>query len=237
MSTQRFAQTCAAWTFVTICFAGCGETSSTPDPELADPGERVQVPVPTDDGGIPADAAKDDAQLKVDPGVELPYGVLDRAGRPLVSQLLTSESNRDYFNSEPFFALPDAGSGTTLLGEDFQSRLVTLDLLDGVDDWNGGEKSSAPDTATGLYPHPLTDAWLVDAIMVDPEQPFSKTGYLDLERHYGSNATCGGRWFSDDAIDKTLSFLVTGEVTGVSDGVSAATKAPTLTFPYLASPN
>jgi hypothetical protein len=38
-------------------------------------------------------------------------------------------------------------------------------------------------------------------------------------------------------MDKTLSLLVNKLTAPVSDGVNAATKAPTNTWPYLAGPN
>jgi hypothetical protein len=130
----------------------------------------------------------------------------------------------------------ERADGGEPLGAEFQSHLVALDELDGVADWHGGAADAAPDDA-GYYPHPLADAWLTDVLVVDPEQPFSPTGYLDVELNPGANASCGGRWLSDDAIDKTLSYLVKADSDGVSDGVGAATKAPTLVFPYLAPPN
>ena len=41
----------------------------------------------------------------------------------------------------------------------------------------------------------------------------------------------------EDVVDKTASLLIKKSLSGVSDGVSSATKPTTMTFPYLADPN
>lgn len=227
-----------AFLFLSVLCA-CTSTSHTSDPVAVDVDAAPVVAtlaqdaaVSPDGGGGPDAAAPRPAR-----------GPRDRAGRPLVSQLLTSPANRDLYNTDEMLAWPSAvppedhADGAAPLGADFQSRLVALDALDGVDDWKGGVANAPPDPDAGVYPHPLANAWLTDVLVVDPQMPFSPAGYLDVESDPDNHTTCGGRWLADDAIDKTLSYLVGKKTSGVSDGVGAATRAPSLTFPYLAPPN
>jgi hypothetical protein len=153
--------------------------------------------------------------------------------------LLVSLENRAAYNQTAVEAAsPSSASqpGGRTFGADFQSGLVTLDHLDGADDWNGGAADAAP-APSGAYPHPLTRPWIEsDALIVDPNKPFDEGSYLDVEAHAPAHLTCGGRWPGDDALDKTLSFLVKRSLVGVSDGVPAPARAPSLSFPYLAAP-
>lgn len=224
------------YTLIVAGLAACSDDAPTPASLPSNPSQPAIATEATDAG---ADAAP--PRQLVDPPPAGAFGVRDRAGRPLVSQLLVSAENRALYNEErpylPYDATLRATGAARSLGGDFQSGLVSLDALDGHDDWNGGSGDASPDPDAGVYPHPLTDAWLADALLVDPSRPFSPKGFLDLEANPGANATCGGRWLADDAIDKTLSFLINGTTSGVSDGLGAATKAPSLTFPYFAPPN
>ena len=220
-----------------FAFAACSSSSSEDPgaPDGASSGEDAPASgdgiAPPQDGGDGGDGASP---------ASLPTGLRDRVGRPYVSLLLVSAANREYYNGYPvedvFPDNPDVDGGTSF-GADFQSGLVALDKLDGVDDWDGGSADAGPNDS-GIYPHPLEDQWLsTDALLVDPNKPFSTTSYLDIEAHAANaNTTCGGRWPGEDALDKTMSFVVKKKLTGVTDGVSAPAKAPSQTFPYLAEP-
>lgn len=189
------------------------------------------------DGGAPKDSGSDaDVEAPPPPPIS---GPRDRAGRPWVSLLLVSVPNQDDYNATPFDGVVPTDpvrDGGTSYGADFQSNLVTLDALDGTDDWKGGSADAGPDDA-GAWPHPLVQSWLsLDALLVDPNQPFATDGYLDIERNGAAHATCGGRWPGQDTLDVTMSYLVKAQVTGVSDHVDAPARAPSQTFPYLAPP-
>jgi hypothetical protein len=220
-----------------IGFLGCDSTTDAAHtPPTSDAASDATPLAAISDGLAPNDGGPSTTDAEAPPQ-GAPIGVRDRAGRPLVSQLLISPSNQDDYNASEREYTVDPQAGTPPFGSDFQSHLVTLDMLDGVAQWNGGEADAVADDA-GVYPHPLATPWLsVDALLVDPTKPFSPTGYLDVEMHDGSNMSCGGRWFGDDAIDKMLSVLIKKSSSGVSDGVSTPAKAPSMTFPYLAAPN
>jgi hypothetical protein len=166
----------------------------------------------------------------VDAGSGPPSGPRDRAGRALVARLLVSSANLDTYAQlpHPFETKYDNGApdAATSIGEDIETRLAQLDALDGKIDW----------PIPGGGSHELLDVMLNDGLVVDPDLPFSPGGYLDFEANGAARTTCGGRYPGDDAIDKTLSFLVGRARTGVSDGVGTSDVAPTLTFPYLAPP-
>lgn len=204
------------------------------------------------DGGAIVEAGKD-AEAGTSP---LVAGQTDRLGRPTIIQALIPLVDRDSYNrSDPL----DLGGVSGLTADDLtptlQRSLVLSDRIDGVDDWDGGSPDGStikvpidgggPDASTTqvVYTHPLVALGLADVLIVDTSKPFSPTGYLDVEKASliagtpGSHLTCGGRWLADDVVDKTMSFIIKKSLTGVSDGVSAATKAPALTFPYLAPPN
>ena len=189
------------------------------------------------EGGPSADGGTD----APDPGAPLPSGVRDRDGRPYVALVLVSAANREAYNAESVASAsttdpPADADGGTAFGDDFQQRLVMLDGLDGTNDWNGGAADAGHDDA-GVYPHPLSNAWItVDALLVDPNKPFAAASYLDIEANGAAHTTCGGRWLGDDALDKTMSFLVKKSLVGISDGVNAPAKAASMTFPYLAEP-
>lgn len=167
-------------------------------------------------------------------------GTLDRVGKAYVSLILVSSANRHDYNLAPVQEVyptdPTGRDGGRSFGADFQSTLVKLDAIDGTSQWAGGSEDAEPDDA-GAYPHPLANAWVSgDALIVDPNKPFSKTGYLDVEIDPAAATTCGGRWLNDDALDKTLSFLVTRSRTGVSDGVAGPARRASTKFPYVAPP-
>ena len=217
---------------------------SSADPAAApatDGGGALPDVMSTEDGATEAGPNSDAAADAPMTSAPLPSGVRDRDGRPYVSLILVSAANREAYNAEKVEQAlttdPAADmDGGTAFGADFQKTLVMLDGLDGTNNWNGGAADAGHDDA-GVYPHPLTNAWIqVDALLVDPNKPFAAASYLDVEVNGAGHASCGGRWIGDDALDKTMSFLVKKSLVGVTDGVDAPAKAPSLTFPYLAEP-
>ena len=203
---------------------GCSESAPT-RPIALDAAPDITTPSPDD-------AASFDASFEVglfDAPSGPPAGPRDRAGRALVAKLLVSSANRDAFAQlpHPFETKYDDGAkgAGSSIGEDIEARLSSLDALDGKTDWPAVSGS-----------HPLLNVMLYDGLVVDPDLPFSPNGYLDFEENGAARTTCGGRYPSDDAIDKMLSFVITGARSGVGDGVAAPASAPSLTFPYLAPP-
>jgi hypothetical protein len=202
--------------FATMCaIIGCSSQSST---------------VPQDAGSdIHAHDAKSEAAADAAP--RPPTGTqLDRAGRAAIIFLLVPDDGgaRNAYNATDTFLLNGGGPFDISIKPDFTSALSKLDGLDSKKDWP--------------VPSPLAAPFTTDALLLDTSKPFSPTSYLDIEYTTfaldgGAYASCGGRWPGEDAIEKTLSILVRKQLTGVSDGVKAPTKAPSLAFPYLAAPN
>src|SRR5262249_11588503 len=160
-------------------------------------------------------------------------GLRDRAGRVAVSTLLLSEQVRDPWNQlDTFTASSTALSDVTIQAE-FQRHLVSWDLADGLDHWDGGspdggvatveagDAGDAGDAGTiPIFPHPLVKILSNDVLIVDTTKPFSPASYLDVEFKAiagtpGTHTTCGGRWMNDDAVDKMLSFLANRTLVGV----------------------
>jgi hypothetical protein len=222
--------------FVVALLAAACTSELTGHSDNAPPRPRDGAPgvVPPSDAGEHAG----DARLDAPPARTL--GTLDRVGKAYVSLILVSPANRADYNLAPveqvFPKDPPREGGPPTFGADFQSTLTKLDAIDGTNQWDGGAANAGPDDA-GLYPHPLANAWVsADALIIDPSKPFSLNGYLDIEVNGLAATTCGGRWLNDDALDKTMSFLIKRTLSGVSDRVSAPARPATTTFPYLAAP-
>lgn len=136
---------------------------------------------------------------------------------------------RDVFNAEDVFAL----------GKDYanayrarlNANLAFWDGLDGAVDW----------PLAGDGTHPLTELLLADYLIVDVAKPFSDDGYLEIERAAQAgrpHETSGGRSPNADAMNVTYTYLVrAGKEPFISDGVTAASRPATDTFPYLVAPN
>jgi hypothetical protein len=208
-------------------------------PPPASQGFDVYVPG-SDDGGEEGGVDASDAGTLV--------GQVDRTGRPLVSVLLVPGPLQDEYNAQPSFA----STQPRTLQAGIESRLVELDTL-GIDgsadpvDWpvTGG--------ATALLPVLVSDTLLVDtARPCTSEAGTFVPSYLDIERELffppapvGDagpyvHSTCGGRTPNENVVDETLALLVTGDREGgsvASQGIAAATRPATTTFPYLAAPN
>ena len=222
--------------------AACSSDDPAASPVTDGGGGALADVVTAEAGNVEAGPGTTDAGADAPaPTAPLPSGLRDRDGRPYVSLILVSAANREAYNAAKVdrASTTDPASGAdggTAFGDDFQKTLVMLDGLDGTNNWNGGAADAGHDDA-GVYPHPLSNAWIQpDSLLVDPNKPFAAASYLDIEANGAGHATCGGRWIGDDALDKTMSFLVKKSLVGITDGVNAPAKAPSMSFPYLAEP-
>ena len=165
---------------------------------------------------------------------------IERVGRPEVKNMMLAPKEfdqvnrdleiRDLYNMEDAFQLGDSYAGAFRARLD--ANLAFWDGLDGKQDWPTSENGG----------HPLTDLVLADYLVVDVTKPYVEQGsYLEIElaaRRGEPHTTCGGRTLNDDVMDTIFTQLVNaGHGPTIRDGVDAATRPGTTTFPYLASPN
>src|SRR5882724_9923499 len=164
---------------------------------------------------------------------------LERFGRVFAKNQLLGEYGvdavnrdldlRELYNQEDAFQLAPYYLGA------YRARLnANLTVLDGIDgkiDW-----PLQPDGT-----HPLTELYLGDYQVVDVAKPYAENSYLEIEQAMlqgRAHETCGGRSLNDDAVDTSLTFVVTGgNGERISDGVDEATVRASDSFPYLAPPN
>ena len=165
---------------------------------------------------------------------------IERVGRPEVKNMMLAPKEfdpvnrdleiRDLYNMDDAFHLGDSYAGAFRARLD--ANLAFWDGLDGKQDWPNGENGS----------HPLTDLMLADYLVLDVTKPYVEQGsFLEIElaaRRGEAHATCGGRTLNDDVMDTIFTQLVNaGRGPTIRDGVDAATRPGTVSFPYLASPN
>lgn len=165
---------------------------------------------------------------------------IERVGRPEVKNMMLAPKEfdqvnrdleiRDLYNMEDAFHLGDSYAGAFRARLD--ANLSFWDSLDGEQDWPTGEDGG----------HPLTDLVLDDYLVVDLTKPYAEQGsYLEIElaaRRGEVHTTCGGRALNDDVMDTIFTQLVNaGRGPTIRDGVDAATRPGTVSFPYLAPPN
>jgi hypothetical protein len=165
---------------------------------------------------------------------------IERVGRPEVKNMMLAPKDfdqvnrdleiRDLYNMEDAFHLGESYAGAFRARLD--ANLAFWDDLDGRRDWPIGEDGS----------HPLTDLVLADFLVVDVTKPYVEHGsFLEIElaaRRGEPHRTCGGRALNDDVMDTIFTQLVNaGEGAAIRDGVDAASRPATDTFPYLATAN
>lgn len=165
---------------------------------------------------------------------------IERVGRPEVKNMMLAPKDfdrvnrdleiRDLYNMEDAFALGESYAGAFRARLD--ANLAFWDGLDGRQDWPVAENGS----------HPLTDLVLGDYLVLDVTKPYVEQGsFLEIElalRSGEPHATCGGRTLNDDVMDTIFTLLVNaGRGPTIRDGVDAATRPGTVSFPYLATPN
>ena len=165
---------------------------------------------------------------------------IERVGRPEVKNMMLAPKEfdqvnrdleiRDLYNMEDAFGLGASYAGAFRARLD--ANLAFWDSLDGKQDWPVGADGS----------HPLTDLVLADYLVLDVTKPYVEQGsYLEIElaaRRGEPHQTCGGRTLNDDVMDTIFTQLVNaGHGPVIRDGVDAATRPGTTSFPYLATPN
>ena len=165
---------------------------------------------------------------------------IERVGRPEVKNLLLGPKQFDTVNRDleirDLYNMEDAFHLGSSYGAAYRARLnANLAFWDGLD----GEVHWPldPDGA-----HPLTELVLADYLIVDPTRPYAEQGsFLEIERSTLTgrpHETCGGRSLNDDVIDVLYTFWINGgNGPVIRDGVDAASRPASSTFPYLAEPN
>jgi Domain of unknown function (DUF4331) len=164
---------------------------------------------------------------------------LERVGRPEIKnvalQNMTFDPStrgvelRDLYNREDAFAL--SKEYRPLYESRLDAILAFYDGLDGATAWPPG-----PDGR-----HPLRPLLLDDYLVLDLSRPFAPGSFLEIERSLLADRpheSAGGRWLEDDIVDELLTLYVNGgRGERVADGVDAATKSPSRSFPYVREPN
>lgn len=208
---------------------------------------RPATPKPAADAATDA-ATQNDAQSGTDSGSAAdagttndgaappPAGDLDNAGRAYFEAAAVADGDRAAYNMWARYG------GDPSMAQTVSARLHALDMTDGTEDWHLFEvATNAPagdaggDAGAPLMEHPLAAWALYDALLVDPNKPFSPTSFLAVETGNGSHNSCGGRWFDENAADKMASYLVSANRSSISV-VRQPTPAPAPTntsFPYL----
>src|SRR4029077_8152285 len=159
---------------------------------------------------------------------------LERFGRVFAKNQLLGEYGVDAVNRDVALRSPSKQEAPVqpapyCLGA-YRARLnANLAVLAGIDgkiDW-----PLQPDGT-----HPLTELYLGDYQVVDVAKPYAEDSYLEIEQALlqgRAHATCGGRSLNDDAVDTSLTFVVTaGNGPRISDGVEQATVRASESFPY-----
>jgi hypothetical protein len=164
---------------------------------------------------------------------------LERFGRPEIKNVILGNPMRDprargvelrdLYNREDGFALSPVYR--PLYESRLDANLAFFDGLDGHTAWPVG-----PDGR-----HPLRDLLMDDFTILDLARPFAPGGFLEIERALIENrphTTAGGRWLDEDILDELLTWMVNGgRGERFGDGVDAATRPASLTFPYVREPN
>ena len=165
---------------------------------------------------------------------------IERVGRPEVKNMMLGPKQhdqvnrdleiRDIYNTEDAYNLGESYPGAYRAR--LNANLAYWDGIDGKVDW--------PANANG--DHPLTDLVLADYLVVDVTKPYAETGsFLEIElaaMRGESHTSCGGRALNDDVMDRIFTQLINaGNGPVIRDGVDAASRPATRTFPYLAAPH
>jgi Domain of unknown function (DUF4331) len=165
---------------------------------------------------------------------------IERVGRPEVKNMMLGPKQhdqvnrdleiRDIYNSEDAFNLGESYPGAYRAR--LNANLAYWDGIDGKVDWATNANGD----------HPLTDLIMADYLVVDVTKPYQETGsFLEIElaaMRGEAHESCGGRALNDDVMDTIFTQLInSGNGPVIRDGVDAATRPATRTFPYLAEPN
>jgi hypothetical protein len=152
----------------------------------------------------------------------LAEGQIDREGRPAVNTALIPKGKKDAYNQAEIPA-----DWETLFAADISASILFVDGLDGIT----GNFLTGDETA-------LANLLADDRIQINLNIP-NCGAYLALESAGLTGAAptaCGGRTLDADVIDDTLTVLVSGGASPVSDGVDANDVPFLNNFPFLAEP-
>ena len=164
---------------------------------------------------------------------------IERLGRPEIKNLILQHMTRDprtkgvelrdLYNREDAFAL--SKEYRPLYESRLDANLAFFDSVDGKTAWPLGVDGR----------HPLRNLLMDDYLVLDLARPFAPGKFLEIERSMlegRQHQSAGGRWLDDDIVDDMLTLYVNGgQGERFGDGVDAATKPPSLTFPYVREPN
>ena len=111
-------------------------------------------------------------------------------------------------------------------------------MWDGIDASCGDQLLAAGGAASASTYQPLARLLADDRLLLRTDQ--AACAYLGVElaaAGLGSAATCGGRRPDEDAVDRTYSLLIIGQVNGVVDGVPVPVDTSSTAFPFLGAPH
>jgi hypothetical protein len=153
----------------------------------------------------------------------LPFGQIDRMGRPAINTALIGSADKDNYNQ----ASSDDGAQ---FAAQMEASLAFVDGLDG--NTNNGFLAGARSALAGVL--------AADYLIVDISKDDCTNGYLAVEVGLVTetpHTLCGGRTLEEDIIDKTLQVLVdAGGAVTVSDDIDTNNVQFSTDFPYVASP-
>jgi hypothetical protein len=158
---------------------------------------------------------------------EAPYKILDRVGRPEISNahLVTGVGQQDLrtlYNQEISFAVNPVNKALYI--ERLKQNIAYYDSLDGHQDW------------PSYWRNDLSQILVNDYLLIDTRKPFSQFGYFDVEHsalRSQPHTRSVGRTPCGHAINALMRLLVNGgHGQAINDGIPA--KPIRHDFPYLA---
>jgi hypothetical protein len=163
---------------------------------------------------------------------------VDRVGRPGVSTLLLAPFGPASTRAAAQDAYNAASDPATWVGLFQPSLQSTLAVWDGIDASCGNQLLAAGGAASTATYQSLARLLADDRLLLRTDQ--ASCAYLGLElaaAGLGSATTCGGRRPDEDAVDRTYSLLIIGQVNGVVDGVGVPVDTSSSAFPFLGAPH
>ena len=162
---------------------------------------------------------------------------IDRAGRPEIARVLGASLVAPEARQDIQERYNKAGLGNVEFRPSLESSLAMIDGIDGV----CGNQLWAGRVQAQRY-RSLANLLLNDQIYIHADR-LGASVYLGLEAEAAGalapprTGEAGGRMPGADAIEPTLSALISGTLTGTDDGVRSDDRAhDPSTFPFLAAP-
>lgn len=159
-----------------------------------------------------------------------PWRRLDRQGRPEISNVTLAPKGGallDQYNDEASFNVKQ--NHLPIYRQAMLKSISYYDQLDQKKDWQEEQKTR------------LVNYLLDDFLIVDISKPCTLgSDFLTIESALLAgkpHKSCGGRYFTDDIIDRLFSLYVNADKgVIIRDGVDQPSPMPSNTFPYLAKP-